>query len=85
MDMDDTQEDIEILSTVKIMLGNYDCRNAEYEKIQELVEQYIIKYCQHEIVKDYIDVSYEDCQCIYYCSKCLKTFDSDSIIENSNE
>ena len=83
--MDNTQEDIEILSTVKIMLNNCENVNHEYKKIQELVQEYIIKYCQHEIVKDYIDVSYEDCQCIYYCSKCLMTFDADSIIDKQTE
>ena len=47
------------------------------EKINELIkmlEDNLKEYCQHEMEEDYIDISVDTCKKIYYCKKCLLTF-----------
>jgi hypothetical protein len=49
-------------------------QNKEYSLIVKLANDYLKKYCQHEIVEDYIDTAPESCKKIFYCELCYKTF-----------
>jgi hypothetical protein len=47
------------------------------QKLNELIkilEDNLREYCEHEIEEDYIDISIDNCKKIYYCNKCLLTF-----------
>jgi hypothetical protein len=36
---------------------------------------FLLKYCSHEIVEDYIDLTPEKSKYIKYCVNCMNTFD----------
>jgi hypothetical protein len=47
------------------------------QKLNELIkilEDSLREYCEHDIEEDYIDISVDNCKKIYYCKKCLLTF-----------
>jgi len=51
--------------------------NNDFEKnefvlnIQKNIKGYILQNCKHEIETDYIDITPEQSQKIYYCKKCM--------------
>ena len=75
---DETNEQlaIELLSRAKTYLDAMptNLQPQEYQKIIELVNNYIEKNCKHKIIDDSIDVGYEQIRTIRYCELCLKTF-----------
>jgi serine protease inhibitor len=75
---DETNEQlaIELLSRAKTYLDAMptNLQPQEYQKIIELVNNYIEKNCKHKIIDDSIDVGYEQSRTIRYCELCLKTF-----------
>jgi len=50
-------------------------KNEEYDKILEMIKNYIDKNCKHHIVCDSIDINYDESRTIYYCEYCSKSFD----------
>jgi len=46
----------------------------EYIAILKMMENYIEKHCQHNIVHDLIDISPDQSKTIRYCTKCEKNF-----------
>lgn len=66
-----TNEDVIIMRNIKRMMSNDNClKNSEYKHIYTLVQEYLKKNCNHNIVKDYIDISPDESKDIYYCSHC---------------
>ena len=49
-------------------------RNAEWNRILTLVNEYLEKHCSHCIVDDLVDISPESSMSIRYCVYCEKTF-----------
>jgi len=66
-----TDEDIVIMMNVKRIMNKDSClENSEYKQIYKLVQEYLKKNCNHNIIKDYIDISLDESKDIYYCSHC---------------
>lgn len=66
-----TNEDVIIMRNIKRMMSNDNClKNSEYKHICTLVQEYLKKNCNHNIVKDYIDISPDETKDIYYCCHC---------------
>ena len=51
-------------------------QSIEYKNIVQLILNFLHVQCQHKIIIDYIDTSPENSQPIFYCERCLETFDS---------
>jgi hypothetical protein len=47
----------------------------EYSDLINKLSIFLLKYCSHEIVEDYIDLTPEKGQNIKYCIHCMNTFD----------
>ena len=53
------------------LLGNNSYCSSDLFSIIELMDNFIIKHCNHTFVYDSIDISPEHSRTIRYCSKCL--------------
>ena len=77
--MDNNEPDIESIQNalryLKVLVQN---PNEEYKNICKLMEEYIINNCEHNIVEDSIDIHPDKSQTIFYCSKCMKSFEKKS-------
>ena len=84
MDIEPTKRDntdIDSLVRVKTILQNRyaasdpesECA-VEYANIQKLVDEYIMKHCEHNIVYDYIDITPDTSKQIRYCTHCYVDF-----------
>lgn len=49
-------------------------KNDEIKTILKMVDNFLLKHCQHEIVDDLIDIDPDRSKSIRYCEKCLITF-----------
>jgi hypothetical protein len=49
-------------------------RDTEYAKLCTAIEQYLKTNCEHEIIKDLIDIDPDRSKTITYCTKCMVTF-----------
>jgi hypothetical protein len=47
----------------------------EYNELINKLNIFLLKYCSHEIVEDYIDLTPEKSKYIRYCVHCMNTFD----------
>jgi hypothetical protein len=72
------QPDVEIMAKVKSYLELYPekLRNSEYKDIVRGVSEYLENKCAHKVVMDWIDITPDSSQTIYYCEKCYKSFDN---------
>jgi len=50
-------------------------QTTEYSDLINRLNIFLLKYCSHEIVEDYIDLTPEKSQTIKYCVHCMNTFD----------
>ena len=48
--------------------------NSDFINISNKIDEYLKKYCCHNIVTDSIDVDYESSQNIKYCEHCYQSF-----------
>jgi hypothetical protein len=75
----DDEPDIESMQTalsyLKALVQN---PNEEYNNICKLMKEYIIHNCNHNIVEDSIDITPDTSRTIFYCSKCMKSFEKKS-------
>jgi signal recognition particle GTPase len=67
------------METAKQVLNNVsnDKRNSDYKNIIQLIEKYLIDHsedCDHNIIKDLIDIDPDRSKMIKYCTICYKTF-----------
>lgn len=71
-----SSECIQKISSAKSALSSIrpEDRDPEYSRILKLMEEYLSKNCDHEIVKDLIDLDPDRSKTITYCSKCYTTF-----------
>ena len=71
------ENSVNIMIRVRELLGQHikNERTPDYDKIVELVCDYINNNCVHSVIMDSIDIDAERSQTIYYCEKCEKTFD----------
>jgi len=70
------EESIQCMIRVKEILDN-DFKykiNEEYSEIVQMIENYVIKHCQHKIVRDLIDIDPDKSKTIFYCENCFQTF-----------
>ncbi len=51
-----------------------ECKNDEFKVIEKGIQDYIKKYCRHNIVNDYIDVEVDKGKHIKYCDICYTDF-----------
>jgi hypothetical protein len=50
-------------------------QTTEYSDLINRLNIFLLKYCTHEIVEDYIDLTPEKSKYIKYCVHCMNTFD----------
>jgi hypothetical protein len=76
--MESNNQDIDQMMRAKSNLESLptELKTEEYNMILELIKQYIEKNCKHHIIRDSIDISYDESRTIYYCLDCMKTFDN---------
>jgi hypothetical protein len=76
--MESNNQDIDQMMRAKSNLESLptELKNEEYNMILELIKQYIEKNCKHHIIRDSIDLNYDESRTIYYCLDCMKTFDN---------
>ena len=70
------EESIQCMIRVKEILDN-DFKykiNEEYSQIVQMIENYVIKHCEHKIVRDLIDIDPDRSKTISYCENCFQTF-----------
>jgi hypothetical protein len=65
---------IENLIQVKSLLISCE-KNDEINDIIKKVDIFLIKYCEHNIIDDTIDIDPDRSKSIQYCDKCYVTFD----------
>ena len=68
------EEQIHTMLSCKIKLESCNSNLTEYKNIYDSIKSFLLKYCQHEIVEDYIDISYDESLKIRYCTKCETIF-----------
>lgn len=75
--MESTTYDIDIMSQIIGMLDSLprDEQNSDYKYIMDLVNNYLLKNCKHNIITDHIDNDVERSETIKYCENCYLTFD----------
>jgi len=79
MENNDEQEDVKTIQyALRYMKAIIQNPNEEYSNICKLMEEYIIHNCNHNIVEDSIDITPDNSQTIFYCSKCMKTMEKKS-------
>ena len=67
-------EDVDNMIQCLEFLGSMPDVNKDYGHIVHMMELYLKKYCQHDYITDYIDIT-SDYGCnITYCQKCSQTF-----------
>ena len=74
------EESIQCMIRAKEILDNdfkYNI-NDEYSEIVEKIENYVIKHCQHKIVRDLIDIDPDRSKTIFYCENCFQTFSNNT-------
>ena len=73
--IDDNDNDmlIEQMMVVKKMLLENPTNNIDYHKMIEHINHFLLKYCNHLWIDDYIDISLEKSKCITYCEYCSIT------------
>jgi hypothetical protein len=64
------------METIKQALNavSKDKQNSDYKNIIQLIEKYLIKQCDHNIIDDLIDIDPDRSMMIKYCTICYKTF-----------
>jgi len=50
-------------------------QTIEYSDLINRLNIFLLKYCSHEIVEDYIDLTPDKGKTIKYCLHCMNTFD----------
>jgi len=79
MDNDTNQknESIEMMVRAKSYLDGIPTplQDSEYKEILNLINKYILKNCNHNIIEDTIDITLDKSKTIYYCEKCMLCFD----------
>jgi len=74
--MSSYQYDIDIMARIIGLLHSLpnDEHNRDYKRVVDTVNDYLHKYCKHDICNDEIDIDAERCATIRYCTKCYSTF-----------
>ena len=67
------KQNINLINIYNLSKINVKINNPELIK---MIEDNLKEYCQHEMEEDYIDISVDTCKKIYYCKKCLLTFNT---------
>lgn len=49
-------------------------KNKSYKNLVEYLDNYLVKYCKHNIISDTIDITPDLSKEIHYCTLCLNTF-----------
>lgn len=57
-------------------------RTSEYNNILQHMSNFI--HCNHDIVKDYIDITPDRSDTIYYCANCMETMTIEKIYDELN-
>ena len=75
---DPNSYEVNVLIRVKQMLEKIPEpeQSIEYKNIVQLIIDFLHVQCQHEIMMDYIDTSPDNSQPIFYCRRCLESFDN---------
>ena len=76
-DTNQTNETIDVMVRAKSYLDGIPVllQDSEYKEILNLVNKYILKNCNHNIIEDTIDITLDKSKTIYYCEKCMLCFD----------
>jgi hypothetical protein len=71
---------IDIMTRVNSLLSSIpnNSNDDEYNKIKCAVSDYLLKKCNHKIVRDYVDVDPDRSWVVFYCIHCETTFDSET-------
>lgn len=71
---------VAVMSRVNALLSSIpkSSQNPDYKKIRCCVSDYLVKHCNHKIVRDYVDVDPERSWVVFYCIHCEMTFDSET-------
>jgi len=76
-DTNQTNETIDVMVRAKSYLDGIpiSLQDSEYKEILNLINKYILKNCNHNIIEDTIDITLDKSKTIYYCEKCMLCFD----------
>lgn len=76
--MESNNQDIDHMMRAKSNLESLptELKTEEYNMILDLIKKYIDNNCKHHVVRDSIDLNYDESRTIYYCIDCMKTFDN---------
>lgn len=66
--------DIDNMVRAKTILQSCVSKPPEYSIIQQLIDEYIMKYCEHNIIYDSIDITPDTSKTIRYCTHCYTDF-----------
>ena len=74
---DPNSDEVKSLIRVKLILDQIPepDQSIEYKNIVQLIHNFLHVQCQHEIIMDYIDISPDNSERIFYCKRCLESFD----------
>jgi len=82
MDNDESENDVNNESVDMIVRAKsyldgipVSLQDSEYKEILNLINKYILKNCNHNIIEDTIDITLDKSKTIYYCEKCMLCFD----------
>jgi hypothetical protein len=76
-DRDPNSDETKILIRVKSIMDHIPAneQSIEYKFIVQMIHTLIEQTCQHEIVRDLIDISPDKSETIYYCRHCSHCYD----------
>lgn len=72
------ETEVQYMFRVKLLLEQIpdNLRSREYAEILEKCKLFLLKYCNHKYVYDYIELGLENGCNICYCENCETTFGS---------
>lgn len=74
MENDNMEFQINTMLSCKIILESCNSNLKEYNDIYNSIKNFLLNFCEHDIVEDHIDISDEYTKLIKYCKKCETTF-----------
>lgn len=71
-----SEEELNIILDINTVLDKIPVieQSKDYQKIVQMIHNYLNNNCKHNLVYDYIDIDLDRTKHICYCNKCFITF-----------